>query len=296
MEIVFLGTTAAIPTADRGHSAIALKYHNEVILWDCGEGTQRQLIRTKTSYMKVRRIFVTHLHGDHLLGLPGLIQTLSFSGRSEPLKIYAPRGAEKIGGALLGMGEYELGFPVEIEPLGDGFRLEEERYTIEAVRVDHSTLTYALVFSERKGREFLPEKAKSLGLRPGPAYSKLQRGERVQVGGRWIEPEEVLGQQKVGIRIVYTSDTRPCPRLKEYCKDAILIHDGTFDEALKANALETRHSTAAEAAAFAKEASAKALYLTHISPRYEDDTILAEQARRIFPGATVARDLMRVTL
>lgn len=296
MEIIFLGTTAAIPTADRGHSAIALKYHNEVILWDCGEGTQRQLIRTKTSYMKVRRIFVTHLHGDHLLGLPGLIQTLSFSGRSEPLKIYAPQGAEGISGGLLEMGEYELGFPVEMETLRDGFRLEEERYTIEAVRVDHSILTYALVFNERKGKEFLPEKAKALGLRPGPAYSKLQRGERVQVGGRWIEPDEVLGQQKAGIRIVYTSDTRPCPRLKDYCRGAVLIHDGTFDEALSANALETRHSTATEAATFAKEAGAKALYLTHISPRYEDDTILAEQARRVLPGAVVARDLMRITL
>jgi ribonuclease Z len=296
MEVIFLGTTAAVPTASRNHPSIALKYHDEVILWDCGEGTQRQLIRTKTSFMKVRRIFITHFHGDHFLGLPGLIQTLSFSGRKEPLTVYGPPGVEGEVERVLAMGVYDLGFEVRTEELRNGFVLEEERYRIRAIRVHHSLPTFALVFEEIKGREFLPEKARALGLKPGPAYSKLQRGERVKFGDRWIEPEEVLGERKKGFRVVYTSDTRPSEVLLEHCRDSFLIHDGTFDDALLENAKETKHSTSREAALFAKRGKAKVLYLTHISPRYDTDESLLRQARKIFPASHVARDLLRVDL
>jgi ribonuclease Z len=296
MEIIFLGTTAAVPSATRGHSSIALKYEGEVILWDCGEGTQRQLIRTKTSYMKISKIFITHFHGDHFLGLPGLIQTLSFSDRRDPLHIYGPKGIGDLVRAALSLGVYDLNFKIYTHEINNGFVVEEEKYYIKCFKVRHSIPTYGLLFEEKKGREFLVEKAKALGLKPGPAYSKLQRGEEVTVDGRVIKPEEVLGEKKKGIKIVYSSDTRPCRSVIENAEDALLIHDGTFDGEKKENARETEHSTCVEAAEVAKEGKALALYLTHISPRYKTDELLEKQAQQVFENSKVARDLLKIQL
>jgi ribonuclease Z len=296
MEIVFLGTTAAVPSAKRGHSSIALKYHNEIILWDCGEGTQRQLIRSKTSYMRISKIFITHYHGDHFLGLPGLVQTLSFTDRQEPLDIYGPKGIGDLIKSVLALGEYELRFKVFAHEIYDGYVVEEGGYAIKCVEVEHSLPTYGLIFEEKKGREFLPEKAKALGLKPGPAYSKLQRGEEVKLGDRVIRPDDVLGEKKKGIKVVYSSDTRPCKKILENCRDAVLIHDGTFDDDMRENALETHHSTCVEAAEVAKRGGALSLYLTHISPRYKRDEVLKKQAAKVFQNSVVARDLMRVEL
>lgn len=294
MELIFLGTTAAVPSSDRGHSAIALKYHDEVILWDCGEGTQRQLIRSKTSYMRVKKIFITHYHGDHFLGLPGLFQTLSFAGRSEELQVYGPKGIKALIQNILDLGEYELSFDLSVQRLTSSLLLKDERYIIKGMKVEHSVPTYGLLFEEVKGREFLVEKAHELGIKPGPAYSKLQRGEKVKAGERWVEPEEVLGERKKGIKVVYSSDTRPCENITENCMDALLIHDATFDDLLAKNAFETMHSTSGEAAMVAKKGGAKKLFLTHISPRYKKEEVLLDQARKVFPGTEVARDLMRV--
>lgn len=296
MEIIFLGTTAAVPSAKRGHSAIALKYHNEVILWDCGEGTQRQLIRSRTSYMKIKNIFITHFHGDHFLGLPGLIQTLSFSDRSKPLNIYGPKGIKELIEMILGLGEYELGFRVIPGEISDAYEVKEEKYTIRCVEVDHNIPTYGLIFEEEKGREFLIDKALKLGLKPGPAYSKLQRGEKVRIGNKEILPEDVLGERKKGLKVVYSSDTRPCENVRNNCEGATLIHDGTFDESLKENAIETKHSTSVEASVIAREGGAKSLFLTHISPRYKNDDVLYEQAKKAFKNVIIAKDLLKVTL
>ncbi|MEE8167457.1 MAG: ribonuclease Z [Candidatus Hydrothermarchaeales archaeon] len=296
MEIIFLGTTAAVPSVERGHSAIALRYLDEVLLWDCGEGTQRQLIRAKISYMKIKKVFVTHFHGDHFLGIPGLIQTMSFAGREEPLTVYGPRGIDKLLKNILALGDYTLRFEVVPEEIDDGFHLEEEKYVIRCLNVEHYTPTYALVFEEKKGREFLPEKALALGLRPGPKYSRLQCGEAVEHEGRTIQPDDVLGDKKMGYKIVYSSDTRPCSNVIEACKDAVLIHDGTFDEERKKNAIETMHSTCAEAAEVARKGGAKSLYLTHISPRYKDTEVLLNEARKIFDNSRVARDFLKVEM
>ena len=296
MEIVFLGTTAAVPTSARGHVAIALKYHNEIILWDCGEGIQRQLIRSKTNYMKINKIFVTHFHGDHFLGIPGLIQTMSFADRNQPLHIYGPKGIEKLMKGILNLGEYAVGFKIYAHEMSDDMVIDEEKYTITCLAVKHSIPTYGLLFEEKKGREFLPGKAKALGIAPGPLFSKLQRGEEVKVGDRTVRPDDVLGDQKKGFKVVYSSDTRPCDSIADNCKDAVLIHDGTFDESFSEHAVKTDHSTVVEAAELAKKGSAKALYVIHISPRYKKEELLLEQAKKVFDNTVITRDLMRVVL
>jgi ribonuclease Z len=296
MEIVFLGTTAAVPTSARGHVAIALKYHNEIILWDCGEGIQRQLIRSRTNYMKINKIFVTHFHGDHFLGIPGLIQTMSFADRSQPLHIYGPKGIEKLMKGILNLGEYAVGFKIYAHEMSDDMVIDEEKYMITCLAVKHSIPTYGLLFEEKKGREFLLEKAKALGIPKGHLYSKLQRGEEVEFNGKTIHPDDVLGEQKKGFRVIYSSDTRPCDSIADNCKDAVLIHDGTFDESLSEHAVKTDHSTVIEAAELAKKGSAKALYLIHISPRYKKEDLLLEQAKKVFEGTIITRDLMRVVL
>jgi len=296
MEFTFLGTTAAVPSVKRGHTAIAIRYDDEVILWDCGEGTQRQLMKAGISFMRISKIFVTHLHGDHLLGIPGLIQTISFSDRTEPIYIYGPRGTTKVIQALRNLGEYKLHFDLVPVELHDGFVLEEKKYRIRAIPVDHYIPSYGLLFEEKKARTFLREKAEALGIPPGPLYSKLHRGEPVEFNGRTIDPEEVLGEPKEGYRLLYSSDTRPLDVIKEASRGAVLIHDSTFDDDHRENALETKHSTASEAARVARDGGARALYLTHISPRYKDGKVLYEQARKIFPEVTLAKDLMRVDM
>ena len=290
MEIIFLGTTAAVPSSKRNHTSIAIKYRDEVILWDCGEGTQRQMIRSKISYMRISKIFITHFHGDHFLGLPGLFQTLSFAGRERPLQIYGPRGIKEITEILSSIGNIELNFDIRAIEYQDK-EIKTEHYKITPIEVEHSVPTYGLIFEEIKGKEFLKEKAQDLGLKPGPAYSKLQKGEHILVNGKEITPEDVLGEQKKGIKIVYSSDTLPCDRITENCKDAILIHDSTFDETLRDKALESLHSTCVDAAHVASEGAAKKLFLTHISPRYKDTNILYEQAKEIFQNVTVTEDL-----
>ncbi len=296
MEIVFLGTTAAVPSSARGHVAIALKYHNEIILWDCGEGTQRQLIRSKTNYMKIKKIFVTHFHGDHFLGLPGLIQTMSFADRSEPLHVYGPKGIEELMKGILNLGEYAVGFDIFAHEISDGMVVDDEKYAVTCLAVKHSIPTYGLLFEEKKGREFLLEKAKALGIPKGRLYSKLQRGEEVEFNGRTISPDEVLGEQKKGLRVIYSSDTRPTKSIADNCRNAMLIHEGTFDKDFSEHATKTEHSTVVEAAKLAKKGGAKSLYLIHISPRYKEEKLLLEQTEKIFKNTTVARDLMKVNL
>ncbi len=296
MRITFLGTTAAVPTRERNHSAVALHYMNEIILLDCGEGTQNQMIKAKVSFMKIKKIFITHFHGDHFLGLPGLIQTMSLNERTEPLYIYGPRGIDYLVEVVKSLGAYDLNFeiiPVEIK---NNFKIEEKNYIIKCVEVDHNIETYGIIFEEKKGRKFLLEKALSLGLKPSPLFKKLQEGEEVVVNGRVIKPDDVLGEKKKGFKVVYSSDTRPCRAIEENCRDAILIHDSTFDATLKKDAEEKKHSTCEEAAEVAKRGRARELYLTHISPRYKDDKILVEQARKVFEKTYVARDLMQVEL
>ncbi len=296
MELVFLGTTAAVPTAQRAHPGIALCYRDEVLLWDCGEGTQRQLILAKVNFMRITRVFITHLHGDHFLGLPGLLQTLGFQGRERRLHIYGPPGIEELVERVLSLGEFELEYEIEVERLAPGMRVKGSGYEVEAFEVEHGTPAFGLAFRELKGRRFLREKAEALGIPPGPLYKRLQRGERVVFQGRVVEPEEVLGEEKRGFRVTYSGDTRPVDATAERAGDAVLIHDSTFDAGEAEKARSRMHSTCTEAARVAREGGAKMLFLTHISPRYRDAGVLEAQAREVFPESHVARDLLRVDL
>ncbi len=289
-EVVFLGTSAAVPSATRAHAAIAIKYFNEIILFDCGEGTQRQLISSKTSYMKINHIFITHYHGDHFLGLPGLLQTMSLSDRTEPLTIYGPRGINDVLDAVIRICRTELSFEIIPREIKAGPVHVTDKFRIDAVKVDHSALTYGLVFEEVKKREFLREIAISLGVKPGPDFSRLHRGEEITVDGKTIRPDNVLGGEKKCKKVVYTSDTRPCQNIIDASKDAVLIHDSTYDGSMKDQAAEATHSTSIEAAEVAARGGAKKLFLIHISPRYSSTVELLKEAKTVFAATSVARD------
>lgn len=295
MKLVFFGTGGSMPTKDRGLSSIALRRRGEILLFDCGEGTQRQMTNTKISPMKIDAIFITHFHGDHFLGIPGLVQTMSLMDRERVLKIYGPPQTEKRISTLLRVPTYTLKFDIEIHNLEPGEVIEREGYRIETARIDHSSpgIAYALVEDQRPGK-FYPEKAKDLGLEPGPEYSRLQKGESIELSdGRTVDPSQVLGPPRPGRKVVYSGDTRPSEEILELSKNAdVLIHDGTFASDLEEEAQDGGHSTVQDAAKIAKRARVKQLILTHASPRYTDVSNLEHEAQEIFPSSIFARDLM----
>lgn len=286
-----------MPTEERGLTSIALRREGELLLFDAGEGTQRQMTQTEISPMKVDAIFVTHFHGDHFLGIPGLVQTMSLMDRERNLEFYGPPGTEEKISSLLQIPAYTLNFEIEVRDLSPGDEIRREGCRIEAAETDHSTpgIAYGLIEDQRPGK-FYPEKAKELGLEPGPEYSRLQKGESIELSdGRVVEPDQVMGPPRPGRKVVYADDTRPSQEIVELAEDAdVLIHDGTFAADLEDEAREGGHSTVQDAAEIAKEAEAEELFLTHASPRYSDLSELEEQAQEIFPNSTFAEDLMEV--
>jgi ribonuclease Z len=293
MELIFLGTSSAIPSNQRNHSAVALKAFGEVMLFDCGEGTQRQMTKIKLSPMKVNHIFISHLHGDHFLGLAGMIQSMAFRGRKDPLHIYGPEGIEKTVKCIKNLGYYSLSFPIQLYELEEGIVIEEEEYIIKCCPTLHSVFNLAYSVEEKKSPRFLKDKAINLGVKPGPDFGKLQKGISVKVGDRIIRPEQVLGKKRHGLKIVYSGDTQPCAEMIKFSEKAdVLIHDSTFDASRKEKAYETGHSTCYQAAEVAKQAKVHSLILTHISTRYGDASILKIGAAQIFENVTVAEDLM----
>jgi ribonuclease Z len=296
VELLFLGTGGSVPTPERNTMSIALRHGPEVLLFDCGEGTQRQFMRSSFSYMKVTRIFITHLHGDHFLGLPGLIQSMNFNGRGRQLVVYGPEGIKGLMTAVLGLGYYDLGFDVQVVELEGGDVVVDDDFTVRAVEVDHTVPALGYVFEEKPmpGR-FMPNKAKELGVPEGPLFARLQNGEEVTVGGKVVGPESVMGPRRTGLKMAYSGDTRPCPRLLEAARGAdLLVHEATVASDLKEKAKAFGHSTAEEAARFAAEAGVSKLYLVHFSGRYEDPSPLLEEARKFFPETYLGVDLMTV--
>ena len=294
LRITFLGTGGATPTPNRNPSAIVVRRGSELLMFDCGEGAQQQMMRAKTG-MKISAIFLTHFHADHVLGIPGLIQTLAFQGRKEPLEIYGPPRVGKFLYHLLSLVYLTRDFEIRAIGLKPGDVVRRNGYVIRAIKTEHGvpSLGYVLEEDMRPGK-FNREKAIALGIKPGPLFSKLQSGQSVVVNGREIKPEEVLGPPRPGRKIVYTGDTRPCESVIEASKNAdVLIHDGTFSHALKELAAEYKHSTAVEAAEVARKAGVRKLVLTHISPRYsEDASVLLEEAKKIFENVIIAEELM----
>jgi len=281
-----------MPTAQRAPAALLVRRGGERLLFDCAEGTQRQLQRSTVGLVDLEEIFLTHFHADHFLGLPGMLKTFALRGRDElPLTVYGPRGIDDLFKALrpfLGRLPYEL----SLVELDDGERLERGDYVIETVTVEHgvSAIGYALVEHERPGR-FDVAAADALGVPPGRERGILQAGEPLTLSdGSVITPDEVLGPARPGRKLVLTGDTAPSPHVVQAAHGAdLLVHEATFASEERERARETMHATAADAAEVAKLAQVKALALTHVGPRYFGPD-LADEARAIFPDTVVPRD------
>lgn len=291
IRVVLLGTGAAAPTRTRNVSSLAIVLDGRTLVFDCGEGTQHQLQRSTVHSGSIEAVFITHLHGDHLFGLPGLLATLGLNGRTAPLALIGPARLQTFLEAV----PY-LGAPYDIRLYDPPVRFDG--FDVIAARVDHSVecYGYCLLEHDRTGT-FDVARAKELGVPPGPLYGRLQRGEDVEIDGRTIRSAEVLGPPRRGRRIAFVTDTRPCQAAVELAQDAdLLIHEATYANDHAADAHERFHSTAEEAARVAKAANVKRLLLTHISARYDDTSRLLEEARAVFPNTEVAEDLLEISL
>lgn len=297
LQVIFLGTAGSLPTPDRSLPAILVNREGELLLFDCGEGTQRQMMIARTGMMRLSHIFLTHLHADHILGIPGLLETMAFQGREDPLVIAGPPRTARMVSILNGLGCCARNFEVRALELRPGDAVRMNGYTVKAIATQHSvpSLGYMLLEDMRPGR-FNRERAIELGVPVGPMFGRLQRGESVEIDGRVVRPEDVLGAPRPGRKIVYSGDTRPTREIEEASRNAdLLIHDGALADDMLDWAVETKHTTAGEAAALAARAGVRRLVLTHISSRYSEDTTpLLNDARKVFPETLIASDLMRL--
>lgn len=297
MLVVFLGTGGSMPTKERGLPSIAVRYAGELLIFDCGESTQRQLLISGLGLPRDINVFVTHLHADHFLGIPGLLFTLGMLGREVPVTIHGPQGLKDIVEMLIQACRVELPFEVNINEINGSIIYRGRGFTIDAMAVDHSVEAYAyrLKEDERPGRMNV-EYLESIGLERGPKWGLLQRGVPIEHRGQIIEPTKAVGPPRPGRTIVYTGDTRPVDRLIDFSKNAdILIHDATFSSELLEKAMEDGHSTARHAAEIALKANVRELYLFHISPRYQNnEELLLLEAKKIFQRSHLPHDLERV--
>lgn len=304
MEVTFLGTSSAVPSKYRNHPSIALKAFGEIILFDCGEGTQRQLSNVKISPMKINKIFISHLHGDHILGLPGLIQSMGFRGRDSEnsLHIYGPIGLKNVKKAIFDLGNFTIDFPViihEIENNGayTDIIFKNDEYEVECVKTHHNIQNLSYSIYEKKKPRFLREKAIELGVNPGPDFAKLHNNYAVEVDGNLIKPEQVIGPHRSGLKLVYSGDSIPCEEMINLAKDAtVLIHESTYKNEDIDKAISNAHSTASQAAKIAKQSNVSKLILTHISTRYTNVDDLKEEALEIFENIEVAYDYMSLKI
>jgi len=289
LSAIFLGTGGSVPSARRSTASVMLVRGGMRMMFDCGEGTQRQLQRS-VGLAQVDEIFLTHFHADHVLGLPGLLKTYDLTAREEPLTIYGPRGLHdlfKALGRLVG----RTGYGIELVEMDPGDAVPHDGARVEAFAVEHSVRAngYVLVEEERPGR-FDPEAAERLGVPEGPAFAALQRGEQVDGHSGTVRPEDVMGERRAGRTVAITGDTAPCHSTVSAAADAdLLVHDASFSEEEVQRAADTGHSTVGQAAAVAREAHVKMLALVHISSRYHVGKIL-EEAREVFEPALAPRD------
>lgn len=299
-DVLFLGTGASIPSKNRTLPAVAIRHDSEVVLFDCGEGVQRQLMLSPLSFMKITAIFVTHLHGDHILGLPGLLQTMGMSGRRNPLLVAGPKGTTHSVRSLLGACDRshkdrnpdpinDLEFPLEVVEMEHGQIIQMKGYSVKAFKTEHGveSIGFRFIENDLPGR-FDKEKALSLGLDPGKDFSDIQKG--ITVKG--ISPSEIIGRPRPGCSIVYTGDTIPCDTLTEAVENAtLLIHESTYSETDSKLATDNLHSTAKDAATLAKNTNVKMLALIHVSNRYDEPETLLEEAQAIFKNSIMPKDM-----
>jgi ribonuclease Z len=296
LSVLFLGTAGSVPTPSRGLSATMVQRGGDRFLVDCGEGTQRQLIRIGIGINDISHVLLTHLHADHYLGLPGMMKTWQLWGRTDPVTVYGPRGFLDfldVMKRLVGKTEY----PVSYHEMAPGGLIPFDDFQIEGIATQHkiNSIGYRLSEHERPGR-FNPERARELGVTPGPDFGRLQHGQSVWVGDREVRPSEVMGESRTGRTIVVTGDTRPCRTVAEAARRAdLLVHDCTFTMDEHERARHTMHSTAAEAAEIGREADVKLLALTHLSFRHHARDMVAE-AKPIFDRIVVPSDFDRLVI
>jgi ribonuclease Z len=297
MQIIFLGTAGTIPTRFRNLPAIALKRKGKIFLFDAGEGTQIQFIKASLSMHRIEDIFISHLHGDHIGGIPGILQSLSLLKRTKVLRIFGPKKLKQYISAICENMYFELTFPVVISEVNSGIIIDEREFYIECTPAEHKldVIAYGFFEKSRPGK-FFPEKAEKLGV-PKSLWKKLQSGEEVNIDNRTIRPSDILGEERPGRKIVYAIDTRPCENVLNLSMGAdLLIHDGMFSYDHEDKAIEGGHSTTFEAAELAKKAGVKRLILTHISSRYPNSSVLLSEAQSIFPNVEIAEDFLIVDL
>ena len=298
MKLVFLGTSAAQPTENRGLSCICLERNGEILMFDAGESTQISYMKSGLGWNKKMKIFVTHLHGDHCVGILGLLQTMSMQNRTETLEIFGPSGIDEFIAANIKVLNFGLSFPVLINIIKDEKIVDNEKFSIYTCKANHSVIAYSYLFEEKdKPGRFNVKKAKELGIPEGELWNKLQNGTEINNNGNIIKPEQVLGEKRPGIKIGISGDTMPTKELEVFFKDCdYLVFDSTFVEEQKQRALDTCHSTAKEAAILGKNANVKNLILTHFSARYKDELRHLNEAKEIHNSVITAKDHLEIEI
>ncbi len=299
MELVFLGTSSARPTQKRGLSCICLNTETEILIFDVGEGAQIMYQKAGLKWNKKMRIFITHMHGDHCLGLLGILQTMSLQGRDESVTIFGPPGLEEFLVENMRMLGFIPKFPLAVSEISNnGQVLETKEYTVVACRSEHKVEAFAYLFREcdRPG-EFYPEKALQMGVPRGTHWHELQHGQNVTVEGKTVLASEVTGEPRKGITVGISGDTRPNGMLEKFFTGcSYLVFDSTFGNEHEERAKKTGHSTSTEAATLAKNANVETLILTHFSSRYENVSKLLKEAKKIHESVLIAEDLFKIIL
>ena len=298
MKLVFLGTSAAQPTQKRGLSCICLEREGEIIMFDAGESAQISYTKAGLGWNKKMKLFVTHLHGDHCVGILGLLQTMSMQNRTESLEIFGPKGIDEFLAANIKILNFSLPFSILITIVSEGKIYENNKFLIHAAKANHSITAFSYLFEEKdKPGRFNVQKANELGIPEGELWNKLQNGEEVSNNGKIIRPEQVLGTKRPGKKIGISGDTMPTKELELFFNECdYLVFDSTFLDEEKQKAQDTCHSTAKQAAELGKNANVKNLILTHFSARYKDEIGHQNEAGKIHNSVITARDLLEVEI
>ena len=298
MKLVFLGTSAAQPTENRGLSCICLEREGEILMFDAGESAQISYLKSGLGWNKKMKIFVTHMHGDHCIGILGLLQTMTMQHRTETLEIYGPKGIDEFISANIKILNFGLSFPILISIITEGKILETKFYSIYVCKASHSIPAFSYKFEEKdKPGRFNLEKARKLGIPEGYLWNKLQNGEEIEIDGKVLWPDQVLGEKRPGKKIGISGDTMPTRELEKFFESCdYLVFDSTFLDEIKEKAIETCHSTAKQAALLAKNANVKNLILTHFSARYKDERQHLEEANRVHESVITSKDLLEVEI
>jgi ribonuclease Z len=296
VSVTFLGTGGSVPSKYRNLPSVLLRRGPEVLLFDCGEGTQRQYLQAKAGTNRKMRIFISHLHGDHLFGLPGLLHSMSFMGRTRELEIIGPKGVAQFINSVNRVVKLYSEFPIRVKEVETGIVVNDAEYTVRAAAARHGVPCLAYAFEEKpKPGKFDPAKARRFGIPEGPLWKKLQTANFITIGKRKVRSSLVVGPRRPGVKITYAVDTRPCASVTKLAVGSdLLIHDSSFDQSAAAKAKDYGHSTATEAAQIAKKSKVRKLALFHISAMYEDASPLLLQAKHIFPNTILAEDMATV--